>query len=37
MAKIKRISTEDGKECIEIHQSQEGAYVLQKYVQKYDY
>lgn len=36
MTKINRISTEDGKESVEIHQSQEGAYVLQKYVQKYD-
>jgi len=36
MAKIKRISTKDGKKSVEIHQSQEGAYVLQKYVQKYD-
>lgn len=36
MTKIKRISTEGGKESVEIHQSQDGVFVLQKYVQKYD-
>lgn len=36
MTKIKRISTEDDKESVEIHQSQEGVFILQKYIQKYD-
>ena len=36
MTKIKRISTENDRESIEIHQSNDGLFVLQKYVQKYD-
>lgn len=37
MTKIKLISTEDGKESVELHQSKEGAYVLRIYVQRYDF
>ena len=36
MTKIKRFSKEDDKVSIEIHESEEGSFVLQKYVQKYD-
>ncbi|MEM0515685.1 hypothetical protein WCN91_09735 [Pseudoalteromonas sp. YIC-827] len=36
MVKIKRFSTEDDKVSIEIYLSQEGSFVLQKFVQKYD-
>jgi len=36
MTKIKRISAKDKKISIEIHQSKDGYFALQKYVQKYD-
>lgn len=36
MTNIKRISGEDKKTIIEIHQRTDGMYMLQKYVQKYD-
>lgn len=36
MTKIKRISTQDNKASVEIHQSKDGTFVLQKFIQKYD-
>ena len=36
MKKVRRISTEDQKTSIEIHESNNGTYVFQKYAKKYD-
>lgn len=36
MTKIKRISAEDNKTSIEIHNRTDGTFILQKYAQKYD-
>jgi hypothetical protein len=36
MKKLKRITSKNQKTSIEIYESREGIYVLQKYVKKYD-